>query len=362
MIARRQLIASFGALGALAIAGTAAGQAPGLQGRWNAVIEAGAQKLRIELLIRPDGGVVLYSLDQGGASFPAEAVSLSADRIEITVPAAQATFSGRLAGGDRLEGAWKQGGGALPLVFTRGAAAALAAAPVASPLTTERLSEIRRAAAAPGLIAAAQKRGRPANVWVSGERELGSGMLVTQVDRWHIGSITKSMTATLVARLVESGRLSWDQTLESALGETAPQMRAEYKGVTLRHLLSHRSGLPAHIPLPELLRFSRDSVDARGERRAYAQTALAMTPEGAPGAKFVYSHSGYVVAGLMIERELGVPWEVALERYIFQPLRLHSAGFGAPHKSANPLGTTWTPSTGCERPNPASIRRTIPRC
>lgn len=48
---------------------------------------------------------------------------------------------------------------------------------------------------------------------VAGERKHRSGVLLTDKDKWHIGSITKSFTATMIARLVERGELTWDTTI-----------------------------------------------------------------------------------------------------------------------------------------------------
>jgi CubicO group peptidase (beta-lactamase class C family) len=214
-------------------------------------------------------------------------------------------------------------GGACALAPIR----ALAASP---PLTQEGLAELRRKAGSPALAAAAQQGGGPVRLWVDGERAAGSGVAVTPEDLWHLGSITKSMTATLAARLVEKGALSWDDTVGDVLGATAPVMRDAYRDVTLRHLLSHRSGLPHNISVLDYLRYEARNPDPRAERRDYARRALAMRPEGPKEATFNYSNNGYVVAGAMIEARLGRPWEDLLQGEVFRPLGMTSAGFGPP--------------------------------
>jgi CubicO group peptidase (beta-lactamase class C family) len=77
-----------------------------------------------------------------------------------------------------------------------------------------------------------------------GVRRLGADAAVTVGDRWHIGSITKSFTATLVARFVERGdlNLKWTQTLGELLG--AERAKA-YATVTIEQVLSYRAGMPA---------------------------------------------------------------------------------------------------------------------
>jgi CubicO group peptidase (beta-lactamase class C family) len=192
------------------------------------------------------------------------------------------------------------------------------------------LTELRRKAGSPALAAAAQQGDGPVRLWADGERAAGSGVPVTPDDLWHLGSITKSMTATLAARLVEQGALGWDDTVGSVLGEAAPQMRDHYRNVTLRHLLSHRSGMPHNISVIDYLRYEARNPDPRAERRDYARRALAMRPEGPMEATFNYSNNGYVVAGALMEAKLGRPWEHLLQAEVFRPLGMTSAGFGPP--------------------------------
>jgi CubicO group peptidase (beta-lactamase class C family) len=111
-------------------------------------------------------------------------------------------FRGRRDGADRIDGVWRQGA-ATPLVFVRGEAGLQAGAP--APLTQALLEQLRRESGAPALAAGMQMRGGAPRIWVDGVRMIGTDTDATPMDRWHIGSCTKSMTATLVARLVETG-------------------------------------------------------------------------------------------------------------------------------------------------------------
>jgi CubicO group peptidase (beta-lactamase class C family) len=107
-------------------------------------------------------------------------------------------------------------------------------------------------------------------------------------------------------------------------------MRSEYKNATYLHLLSHRSGLPANIPLVAFAQFKRDNDDPRTERVAFSRMALEMAPAAAIERTLVYSNNGYVVAGAMMEKSTGASWETLVREHIFVPLALSSAGFGAP--------------------------------
>jgi CubicO group peptidase (beta-lactamase class C family) len=170
----------------------------------------------------------------------------------------------------------------------------------------------------------------PIQVWVDGERAIGTNVAVRVDDAWHLGSVTKSMTATLVARLVDAGALGWDDTIGGALKDTAPDMSEAYRSVTMLHLLSHCSGMPMNIPAEQFYGFSRGVADARGDRQLYARQALAMAPIGPVGETFKYSNSGYIVAAAMLEAKLGQSWETLVRAEVLEPLGLATAGFGAP--------------------------------
>lgn len=290
------------------------------------MLEVGAG-LRLRLLVGADGSLTLVSLDQGNARIPCIADAWTPERIAFRAPSVNGRFEGRLVGADRIVGQWTQQG-SLPLVFQRGDAPP--SAPAAAPLTQQGLRALRLAAGSPALAAAVARRAGSPKFWVDGERQVATGIDVTMADQWHVGSITKSFTATLVARLVEAGLVDWDETVGAVLGEAAPQMQASFRAVTFRHLLSHRAGLQANIPLTQFAGYSRDTPDARAERLRWARTALSMPPQGPPESTFEYSNNGYVVAGAMLEVRTGQSWEALMRRHVLEPLALRSAGFGAP--------------------------------
>jgi CubicO group peptidase (beta-lactamase class C family) len=331
MIARRPFLQGISGLGAMLGSPFALAQETSLLGEWTGVLTAGSQILRLRFSIASESMATLYSLDQGGKPIPARVTSLKPERIVIDVPAVHGSFTGHLAVPDRIEGSWRQLA-ELPLVLLRGEAGLTTPVPIA-PLTQESLAGLRHESGSPALAAACEQRGGARHFWADGERAVGSGVAVTIEDQWHLGSMTKSMTATLVALLLEKGLLRFEDTVGDILGEATKDMRDEYRPATFRHLLSHRSGLPANVPMAELLGFSRDIADAREERLAYVRIALAMPPIGPLTTTFEYANNGYVVAGAMLERKLGQSWEELINAHLFAPLGLQSAGFGAPGKA-----------------------------
>jgi CubicO group peptidase (beta-lactamase class C family) len=293
-------------------------------GDWFGALDLGSRRLRLKLVVSEGPRSVLYSIDQGNSAIPASQTKIDGDKIFISWPSIAASYAGQLAGGV-IAGQFTQGG-MLPLKFSR--TPEEQAKP--TPLTQAGLAKLRAEVGAPAMAAAALKLNGRRAAFVDGVRAVGRSQTATVKDKWHIGSCGKSITATLVARAAEAGVIGWNDTVGQTLGTIVPGMRAEYRDATYRHLLSHQSGLAGNIDLAELIKFPRTSADARGDRLAYAQAVLARAPEGPKGAHFEYSNSGYVVAGAMLEARLRAPWETLVQDHVFAPLKMTSAGFGAP--------------------------------
>jgi CubicO group peptidase (beta-lactamase class C family) len=162
-------------------------------------------------------------------------------------------------------------------------------------------------------------------IGVAGVRKAGMDVRVATADHWHLGSDTKAMTAWLMALLVEQGKLRW----ETRVGETFPELAAaaaspQFKKITLRELLCHRSGLPANIFWGLIPR----SQPIKEQRLAAVKAASLARLDAEPGSKYLYSNLGYVVAGAMAERAAGDSWEELMRKFVFEPLGMTSAGFG----------------------------------
>lgn len=342
IITRRPLL--MGAAAAGLLAGPAWAETADFMGEWFGALDLGSQRLRLRLAVTEGPRSTLYSIDQGNSAIPVGTTTIEGDQLTLLIPVINGSFRGRLANG-RIEGQFTQGG-TLPLVFSREQASEQAAPPEA--LTQARLAALRAQAGSPAFAAAAANRNGRAIAFVDGVRAIGRPERVTTSDKWHLGSITKSMTSTLVARAVEAGRVQWTDTIGAVLGAAIPDMRAEYRDVTFRHLLSHRSGLPANIDLAQLLAFPRESADSRQDRIAYARLGLQQTPIGPKEQAFEYSNTGYVIAGAMLEAKLGAPWEALIQQHVFAPLGMTNTGQGAPGTPGaydQPVGHAPGPTT-----------------
>lgn len=168
-------------------------------------------------------------------------------------------------------------------------------------------------------------------IGASGVRERGKDTPVTSDDLWHLGSCTKAMTATLAARLVVQGKITWDTSVEQAFPRLEKQLHANWRGAKLEWLLQNRGGAPGKAPEPLWIELgARDIIDPLAARRWFVEKLLEAAPANQPGAKFEYSNQGFVIAGAMLEARGGASWEELMRREIFEPLGMASAGFGAP--------------------------------
>ena len=225
----------------------------------------------------------------------------------------------------------------LALLLAGPGAAVLAEPPAAPPKPRDvsaLLKSIRERHGVPGLAGAIVAGPALEAVGCDGVRSRGKPEAVTLEDRWHLGSCTKAMTATLCALLVEEKTLAWDTKLGAAFPDLArdPQpMDPQWKDVTLDLLLTHRAGVPSDLSFDGLWGrlWAREGTPAE-QRMTLAKSVLRHPPVHAPGSKFLYSNAGFALAGVLAERAAKQDYEALIAKRLFGPLGMASAGFGAP--------------------------------
>jgi CubicO group peptidase (beta-lactamase class C family) len=193
---------------------------------------------------------------------------------------------------------------------------------------SDLLGPIRDEYHLPGLIGVILIGNRLAASGAVGIRKIGSAQPINVSDQMHIGSCTKAMTATMIGSLVEDGKLSWISTFRTVFPEIADQLHPQFQPVTLSQLLTHRAGLPHDGPW-----WSVPGATPTEQRHALLIGMLEHAPLSRPGSTYGYSNVGYALAGLMAERVSGESWETLMQRRLFEPLGMASAGFGTPGRS-----------------------------
>jgi CubicO group peptidase (beta-lactamase class C family) len=255
------------------------------------------------------------------------------------------------------------------------ASSGVASQPATTPPTTDVIAErprtmddlsaefekIRAANKIPSLAGAIVTIDGVIALGASGLRADGRPEPVTPGDRYHLGSCTKAMTATLIGILVEKGVLKWETTLAEALPSLKDSMHADYRTVTVTDLLTQRTGVPAEL--------DRDGAWAQlwknegtliEQRAGCVKTVMAWGPSH-ERAKFEYSNTNFIIAGHVAEVATGKSWEELTRELLFEPLGMSSAGFGAPgeagkfdqpqghHEDGTPVGV------GLGSDNPAAL-------
>ncbi|WP_408906009.1 serine hydrolase domain-containing protein [Nguyenibacter vanlangensis] len=191
----------------------------------------------------------------------------------------------------------------------------------------------------PGVVAAVGHGGRVVYRGVYGQRAL---VPETEPESWDthfdMASLTKpTITAPAVMQLWEQGAYRLDEPVARYLPEFAANGK---DGITIRHLLTHYSGLPPDLDL---------STDWHGKDEAVRRVMLTV-PTRKPGVAFVYSDINFITLGLLVERVSGM----TLDRYaagrILAPLGMRQSGF-LPAAALRPLiaPTQFDPQAGMLR-------------
>jgi CubicO group peptidase (beta-lactamase class C family) len=175
----------------------------------------------------------------------------------------------------------------------------------------------------PGLVVLAAEHGRVVFHEAFGARQLVPRQLPTFTNTlYDVASLTKAVvTSVLVMGEVAAGRWRLDDRVAEALPELAADGEPERAAITIRHLLCHASGLPAHRP------FWRRAAQAPSSRLAVSALAAREPLERPPGVQAVYSDLGFILLGWLLERATGERLDVLAESRIIRPLGLEATTF-----------------------------------
>jgi len=144
-----------------------------------------------------------------------------------------------------------------------------------------------------------------------GLADLASGRRAEPSTVYQIASISKQFTAVLILKLVERGKLS----LADSLGRHLTGLNPEWQSITVEQLLNHTSGLKA-----DFRNFARRSE--MRSRDSLLAMAIRDTLATRPGTTFIYSNTGYMILGVLIEKYYGKSYADALRDEIARPLGL----------------------------------------
>lgn len=214
----------------------------------------------------------------------------------------------------------------VPVPGTPDSAAAPAPAPAAAPSLARAVEDSMRRVLAramtdsafPGAVAVVGRGSGVLATVAVGTTDWNGAVAVDDRTVWDLASLTKvlGMTSAMM-QLVEQGRVALDAPVQRYLPEwTGPGKER----VTIRHLLTHTSGLPAFRA------YDRITTDAD----SMAKLMMAEPLDTVPGARMVYSDIGAWVAGKVVERVSGLPLDRYVVERVFAPLYMYDTRYRPP--------------------------------
>ena len=184
-----------------------------------------------------------------------------------------------------------------------------------------------RSAGVPAGAAGTIVDGALESLGASGKRSAKRKEHVTTDDRWHLGSAGKAMTPTMVARLIENGVVDWDTTVLDLYPKLKGKITSTFGNVTIWQLMTNRSGISdANVTGSTLAKLGTLSGDTMAQRQA--MVPILLTTKSVGVGTFEYSNFGYALLGAMAERATGESFENLMRKYVFNPLKMDTAGFG----------------------------------
>lgn len=200
------------------------------------------------------------------------------------------------------------------------AAAGQSSRPAPDPAVQRTLDDLVRKDGFPGVLAAVRTSDGRVRDYRAGVANLATQQRLPLDGQVRIGSNTKTFVATVVLQLVAEGEVQLDASVETYLPGLLRGKGIDGRRITVRQLLQHTSGLPEYVDL-WFKDFARNQ-NRFVEPHELLETALTRPAQFAPGKKWAYSNTNYIVAGLLVQRVTGRPVAEEVNRRIIKPLGL----------------------------------------
>lgn len=181
----------------------------------------------------------------------------------------------------------------------------------------------------PGVSVAVVKDGTVVVAKGYGVSDVEKSIKATEHTVYQLASVTKPFTAMAVLMLAEDGKLSLDGKITDIL----PGLPAAWAPVTVRHLLSHTSGIKSYTDVFGEQKVADSRVFTSAEILALVKDAPL---QFAPGEKYAYCNTGYYLLGMIIEKVSGKPYATVLAERIFRPLGMTATSLDD-HADARPV-------------------------
>ncbi|HYO00500.1 MAG TPA: serine hydrolase domain-containing protein [Mycobacterium sp.] len=220
----------------------------------------------------------------------------------------------------------------------------------------EQMPAILRDNGIPGAIVLVRSREKGNWSATFGVAGIGSKVPPSIDDHVRIGSITKTLTATVILQLQQEGRLA----IAHPISRYLPWV-PNGDNITIHQLAEMRSGLYSYTSDPTFAATLEKRPDTVWTPQQLLDIAFAHPPNFAPGRQYEYSNTNYVLLGLVIEQLTGMSAASALQTRIFDPLGLRNTALPAAADSElpspYPRGYMWGPNEAYEGPLPEAQQK-----
>ena len=211
--------------------------------------------------------------------------------------------------------------------------ATAAKAAVSAPELRAHIAREMQKAKIPGLQAAVIRNGKVVFQASFGLADIENSVPVTDSTVFQIASCTKAFVAVAVMQLVENGKLDLDAALSRYLKDLPPPWQV----VTVGQLASHTSGLPDLLSDLNSLRLL-----VEGDAEASLAKAQTLPMEFAPGERFSYIQTNYVLLGKIIDAVAGMPFIEFIRKYQLDPVAMPRTVYGDDHDVVPHSARTYT--------------------
>ena len=301
-----------------------------LAGQWQGEITIPSAQLKV--ILHFDGEeTVTGTIDipqQGLKDYPLADISIEGNKTHFRIenipgdPTFKGEFNGEMTA---IKGLLHQSGQTFPFELTRGSKAESARNALAGldTLIEKALEDFNTPGLAVGVVAGGEvvlARGY-------GFRDIEKALPVTENTLFAIGSTTKAFTAALVGTLVDEGKVGWDDKVVQHLTEFRLEDEYAQLHMTVRDLLSHRSGLPRH----DLVWYNSPL-----NREQLFRSLGDLEPTYELRQQYQYQNLMFLAAGILAERELNQSWEDGVRARIFKPLGMTASIFDLDAVKASP--------------------------
>lgn len=181
----------------------------------------------------------------------------------------------------------------------------------------------------PGLAVGVVVDGEVVYARTQGELAVGNGQQIDSASLFKIASNSKAMTAAVLARLVDQGKLAWDDPVVKYLPDF--RMREDWvtREMQVRDLLIHNSGLPGAAG--DLMLWPEPNLFTRAD---VIKAMAHLKPSYSFRTRYAYSNVQYIVAGEVAAAAGGAPYDVLVRQEIFKPLGMHRCQVGSWQRDA----------------------------